>query len=70
MAKHLESNPSDPSDNEATDADSDLLAHLIKDVSALDLETEDRLDTTICDLMASSRKSHKNRHISNKNRNR
>jgi hypothetical protein len=69
MTKHLKRNPFDTSGDEATDADNDLLAHLIKDVSTMDLETED-LDTRICDQMASSRKSHKIRHISNRNRNR
>jgi hypothetical protein len=52
--------PFELSDDEATDGDGALLAHLIKDVSEVDLETED-LDTKLCDLMASSRKSHKNR---------
>lgn len=66
---HMESNPFDLSDDEATEPDSDVLAHLIKDVSAVDLETED-LDTRICDLMASSRKSRKNRHNSNKDKKR
>jgi hypothetical protein len=68
LANHMVSNPFDLSDDEATEVDSDLLAHLIKDVSAVDLETED-LDTRICDLMASSRKSRKNRHNTNKNKN-
>ena len=52
--------PFESSDDEAAELDGDLLAHLIKDVSEIDLEMED-LDMSICDLMASSRKSRKNR---------
>jgi hypothetical protein len=49
IVDHFES-----SDDEATHFDSDLLAHLIKDVSEVDLDVED-LDIKICDLKASIR---------------
>ena len=52
-------NPFESSDDEAAELDGDLLAHLIKDVSEIDLEMED-LYMSICDLMASTRKSRKN----------
>ena len=58
-------NPFESSDDEDADTNSDLLAHLIKDVSEVGLETED-LDMSICDLMASKRKSHKKKKVRNK----
>src|SRR5947207_2154680 len=54
--ENREANPFESSDDEDAEIEADLLAHLIKDVSEVDLETED-LDMKICDLMASSRKS-------------
>ena len=64
ILENREVNPFDSSDDEATDLDGDLLAHLIKDVSEVDLEMED-LDMKICDLKASSRKSSKNKNQKN-----
>ena len=61
-------NPFELSDDEAIERDGDLLAHLIKDVSEVDLETED-LDMKICDLMAFSRKSRKCQKNANKSTN-
>ena len=59
--------PIESSDDEVTEIDGDLLAHLIKDVSEVDIEMED-LDMRICDLMASSCKSRKNRKQSKRTR--
>ena len=60
-------NPFESSDDEVAEVDGDLLAHLIKNVSEVDLEMED-LDMKICEFMASSRKSRKNRKNANKSR--
>jgi hypothetical protein len=46
-------NPFTYSDDEADEINNDLLSHLIKDVSDVDL------DRKICDLIASTRKSKK-----------
>src|SRR5438105_15726178 len=46
------------SDVEVNDTDNDLLAHLVRDVSEVDFEDVE-LDTKICDLVASTRKSKK-----------
>ena len=53
-------NPFESIDDETVDVNNDLLAHLIKDISEVDLEMED-LDMKICDLKASSHKSNKNK---------
>ena len=50
--------PFSTSDDEVDDFDNDLLAHLVKDVSEVDFDDME-LDTRICDLMASIRKSKK-----------
>ena len=65
--ENREVNPFESSNDEGTDLDGALLTHLIKDVLEIDLEMED-LDMSICDLMASSRKSRKNQKNSNKTR--
>jgi hypothetical protein len=44
------------SEDEGAESDSALLAHLVQDVSEVYFDDE-ALDTKICDLMASSRKS-------------
>jgi len=46
------------SDDEVDAVDNDLLAHLIKDISEVDFD-EVELDTKLCDLMATNRKSKK-----------
>jgi hypothetical protein len=56
MASCSDTNPFDLSDDEDTRPDSALLAHLVWDISKVCFDDEE-LDTKICDLMATSRKS-------------
>lgn len=60
-------NPFDASDDEDTELDSSLLAHLVKDVSEADLDDVD-MSSKICDLMVSARKSKSNKKKGQRNR--
>ena len=51
-----EPNPFDLSDGENHETDNDLLSHLVKDITEVDLDDLD-LDTRICDLKVSGRKT-------------
>ena len=51
-----EPNPFDLSDGEDRETDNDLLSHLVKDITEVDLDNLD-LDTRICDLKVSGRKT-------------
>lgn len=53
---HDEMDPFLTSDNEGDDYDNALLAHLVKDISEVDLDEVDQ-STELCDLFVSSRKS-------------
>lgn len=53
---HDEMDPFLTSDNEGDDYDNGLLAHLVKDISEVDLDEVDQ-STELCDLFVSSRKS-------------
>jgi hypothetical protein len=44
------------SDDEGDDIDSTLLAHLVKDISEIDMDDVDQCNK-ICDLLVSTRKS-------------
>jgi hypothetical protein len=55
-SSYPEFNPFDSSDDEETRPDGALLAHLVRDISEVCFDDEE-LDTKICDLMATSRKS-------------
>lgn len=57
--------PFEGSEDEATDLDSELLAHLIKDASEADFNKVD-LDTKLCDLKVTTRKSKPSSRGSNK----
>jgi hypothetical protein len=66
-SSYPEFNPFDSSDDEETRPDGALLTHLVCDFSEVCFDDEE-LDTKICDLMATSRKSKNTRKKDNTNK--